>query len=124
MAYDADKIIDVATRLKAAKERVVELEGELRRLVLSQTTAVNLTQSISTASRVMGLLNSDPGKDFSAADVWKKLNLKESYVRPLLSRLVKDGKVEKRSRGAYGALGGAKQKSLESLDSRPVSVNN
>jgi hypothetical protein len=119
MAYDPDKIIEVATRLKGAKDEVTRLEGELRRLVVPQTIA-SLTAAISIPTRVIGLLNSDPSKNFSAEEVWKKLDIKESYARPLLSRLVNDEKIEKRGRGAYGALGGSKQKSLESVDSRPV----
>lgn len=121
MAYDADKIIEVATKLKAARDQVVQLENELRRLVLSQhTVPVELVQETSVASRVLSFLNSDPSRDFGAEDVWKKLGIKESYARPLLSRLVNSGKIEKRGRGAYGAVGGSKQKSLESVDSRPV----
>lgn len=121
MAYDADKIIEVATKLKAARDEVVQLENELRRLVLSQhtvTTVVVPEESIPT--RVIALLNANPSKDFGAEDVWKKIGIKESYARPLLSRLVNAGHIEKRGRGAYGALGGNKQKSLESVDSRPV----
>lgn len=121
MAYDADKIIEVATKLKTARDEVTRWENELRRLVLSQhTVAVALVPDVSTPSRVISLLNADPSRNFSAEDVWKKLGIKESYARPLLSRLVNSEKIEKRGRGAYGALGGSKQKSLESADSRPV----
>jgi hypothetical protein len=119
MAYDPDKIIEVATRLKAAKEDVTRLEGELRRLVVPQTV-VSLTAGISIPTRVIGMMNAEPSRDFGAEDVWKKLQIKESYARPLLSRLVADNKIEKRGRGMYGALGGGKQKSLDSLEPRPV----
>jgi hypothetical protein len=119
MAYDPDKIIEAATRLKAAREEVTRLEGELRRLVVPNAV-VFLPPEPSTPSRVIELLGSNPSKNFSAQDVWSKLEIKESYARPLLSRLVTDGRIEKRGRGAYGALGGSKQKSLESADSRPV----
>jgi|GEM_PF-6820857 len=121
MAYDADKIIEVATHLKAAKDEVNRLEGELRRLVLSQSAPVVIFPEVaSVPNRVIEFLNSNPSKEFSAADVWKKLGIKESYARPLLSRLVNNGKIEKRSRGAYGAVGGGKQKSLDSVEPRPV----
>jgi len=121
MAYDADKIIEVATKLKAARDQVVQWENELRKLVLSQhIVPAVLVEEVSTASRVIDLLNSNPTKNFSAQDVWKGLGIKESYARPLLSRMVNNAKIEKRGRGAYGALGGNKQKSLESVDSRPV----
>jgi hypothetical protein len=119
MAYDPDKIIEVATRLKAAKDEVTRLEGELRRLVVPQTL-VSLASAVSIPTRVIGMLNAEPSRSFSAEDVWKKLGIKESYARPLLSRLVNDEKIEKRGRGFYGAVGGNKQKSLESVDSRPV----
>ena len=115
MAYDSGKIIEVATKIKAAQDELARLEAELRKLVLSQSPLVNLAASIGVPSRVVGLLNADPSRDFSAEDVWKKLGIKESYARPLLSRLVSDGKIEKRGRGAYGAVGGNKQKSLESV---------
>ncbi len=120
MAYDPDKIIEVATKLKAAKDEVTRWEGELRKLVLSQTPPVNLAVSIGTSTRVIDLMNSEPSRNFTAQDVWKKLDIKESYARPLLSRLVNDGKIEKRGRGTYGAVGGAQQKSLDSLESRPL----
>jgi hypothetical protein len=123
MTYDPDKIIEVATKLKASRDEVVRLENELRRLVLGNHTlsiSTVVMPDVSTPNRVIELLNATPEKDFSAMDVWKKLAIKESYARPLLSRLVNDGKIEKRGRGAYGAVGGSKQKSLESVDSRPV----
>jgi hypothetical protein len=120
MAYDPGKIIEVATRIKTAQEELARLEGELRKLVFSQTPPVSLVESIGASSRVVGLMNSDPSRSFSAEDVWRKLDIKESYARPLLSRLVNDGKIEKRGRGAYGAIGGSKQKSLDSLEPRPV----
>jgi hypothetical protein len=121
MAYDADKIIEVATKLKAARDAVVQWENELRRLVLSQhVLSVLAPVPESVPARVVALFNADPSKDFSAEDVWKRLGIKESYARPLLSRLVNSDKIEKRGRGAYGAIGGNKQKSPESVDSRPV----
>lgn len=120
MPYDADKIILIATQLKEAKEEVTRLEGELRKLVFSQTAPVSLTVNLSTATRVISMMNADPARDFGAEDVWKKLQIKESYARPLLSRLVTSGKIEKRGYGTYGAIGGKKQKGLESADSRPV----
>jgi hypothetical protein len=120
MAYDADKIIQIATQLKEAREEVTRLESELRKLVLSQTTPVSLVVQQSTANRVVSMMNTEPTRDFGAEDVWKKLQIKESYARPLLSRLVTSGKIEKRGYGTYGAVGGRKQKSLESVDSRPV----
>jgi DNA-binding IclR family transcriptional regulator len=121
MAYDPDKIIEVATRLKAAKDEVIRVEEELRRLVVPFVAApVYVPPEVSTPNRVMELFSADPSKNFSAEDVWRKLGIKESYARPLLSRMVSDGRIEKRGRGAYGAVGGSKQKSLESVDSRPV----
>jgi hypothetical protein len=128
VVFDPDKIIDVATRLKAAKENVAAIEAELLNLIYPKFIPGSVRGAVaavpSTSFRVLNLFNADPGKNFGAEEVWRKLNLKESYVRPLLSRLVKDGKIEKRGRGAYGALNGGKQKSLESLDSRPGSVTN
>jgi len=120
MAYDSGKIIEVATKIKAAQDELARLEAELRKLVFSQTPPVNLAALIGVPSRVLGLLNADPSRNFSAEDVWKKLGIKESYARPLLSRLVNSGKIEKRGRGSYGAVGGSKQKSLDSLEPRPV----
>ncbi|HEY6764224.1 MAG TPA: hypothetical protein VI386_05585 [Candidatus Sulfotelmatobacter sp.] len=123
MAYDPDKIIEVATKLKAAREDVITWENELRRLVLGQhvlSISTVVMPDVSTPTRVVDLLNSTPDKEFSAMDVWKKLGIKESYARPLLSRLVTDGRIEKRGRGAYGAVGGSKQKSLDSVEPRPV----
>jgi len=118
MAYDADKIIEVATELKRAREEVNQLEAKLRSLVVTQTLTVNLTESISKRARLVGLFNAEPNKDFSADEVWRKLKLKESYVRPMLSRLVKERKIEKRGYGLYGALGGSKEKSQDSSESR------
>jgi hypothetical protein len=116
MTYDPDKIIEVATKLKAAKDQVVALEAELRRMFQPQIQMP--VPEMSTATRVVRLLTAAPSRDFSAVDVWGQLEIKESYARPLLSRLVNDGKIEKRGRGYYGALGGSKQKSLESVESR------
>jgi hypothetical protein len=128
VVFDPDKIIDVATRLKAAKENVAAIEEELRSLIypnfIPTSAKGSASAPMSTSFRVLTLFNAEPGKNFGAEEVWKKLSLKESYVRPLLSRLVKDGKIEKRGRGAYGALNGGKQKSLESLDSRLASITN
>jgi len=120
VAYDPDKIIEVATRLKAAREEVAKLEMELRHILAPQVQGQSTLVHPSVPTRVISLLNSNPSKDFSAEDVWKKLDIKESYARPLLSRLVNSKKIEKRGWGVYGAIGGSKQKSLDSLESRPV----
>ncbi len=119
--FDPDKVIQLAMRLKAVRAEATQLEGELRRLVNPFIPAAPFpTTEVSVPSRVVNLFNTDPSKNFSAEEVWTKLEIKESYARPLLSRMVNDGRIEKRGRGAYGTPGGSKQKSLESVDSRPV----
>jgi hypothetical protein len=110
--YDYEKIAAVVAELTATKKRVDELESQFHALI-KPTTAVpgNLTDEIekaygfvSTSTRVIELLNSEPSRSFSFQDIFGKVGGNEPYIRSLLSRLVREGKIEKRDWHNYGAV--------------------
>ena len=49
------------------------------------------------------MLSAQPSKSFSFKDIYTKVGGNEPYVRSLLSRLARDGKIEKRDWHNYGA---------------------
>jgi hypothetical protein len=111
MSYDPEKLIRIATKLKAAKEQVAALEEQLRSLVLetgngTQSSVRRRSSSglSDIAANVVALLEEDPQKSFNAESVWTALDLKENYARPLLSKLAKANIIEKRAHGLYGAI--------------------
>jgi response regulator of citrate/malate metabolism len=110
VTYDPEKVIRIATKLKAAREQVSVLEDQLRLLVLEQgqngqASPRRRRQGLSeAATNVVQLFGKQPEKDFTAEEVWTALNLPETYARPLLSRLAKDNHIEKRGRGLYGSI--------------------
>lgn len=111
MTYDPEKVIRIATKLKAAREQVAALETQLRLVVLEQgengASAPRRRRQAGlseVATKVVKLFEENPQKDFSAEHVWNALGMEETYARPLLSRLAKGGSIEKRGRGLYGAV--------------------
>jgi hypothetical protein len=90
-------------------------KGQYQALKPSGFTISNLTQSAPVSAgaampeRILALLESEPATPFMAPEVCKRLGLDDSAVnaiRNALSRLSRDGKIEKVSHGKYKALPG------------------
>jgi hypothetical protein len=117
MAFDADKVIALASELKLARERVSQLERQLQLLVAG--TSENHGRSVEQAEkawgalreeqsmtdRVINFLNFQPGMAFEFDEIFPNVNgTNQAYIRSLLSRLAKEGRIEKRGWGKYGAV--------------------
>lgn len=109
MAVDTDIIIRLANELKEARNRVAHLEAELTNAVAGGTVslaslgAVGLTD-LSVAEKVTQLLNASPGKTFAFDDIFGAIGGNEAYMRSLIARLIKEGRIESRGWGRYGAV--------------------
>jgi len=108
MVFDPDTIIAVAKELKEAKERVKFLEDKLRSMGVGQEprlVAPAPSQELSMPERIINLLGMNLNMVFSFEDVYRNINAdNEPYIRSLLSRMVKEGKIESRGWGKYGAV--------------------
>ncbi len=123
MALDPDKVIALASELKLARERVSQLERQLQAVVNGSSEAATilvgqvktgldaLREENSMTDRVINFLNYQPGMDFEFEEIYKNIHgQNEPYIRSLLSRLAKEGRIEKRGWGVYGAAVGQKEK--------------
>jgi hypothetical protein len=110
MAFDADEVIKTANELKQAQEWVKTLEKKLQMLVYGKVPLSSLSgllqpgAFISLSHRVETFINSFPDKDFTFPEIHKEIEGNEPYLRSLLSRMVKDKKIESRGWGKYGAI--------------------
>jgi hypothetical protein len=106
--YNYTRIGEVTRELQAAKDLVKALEQEFKDLINPPAPSAmeQVEQALgftSTTSRIIDLLNSQPMESFSFQDVFTKVGGNEPYVRSLLSRLAREGKIEKRDWHNYGA---------------------
>jgi NifB/MoaA-like Fe-S oxidoreductase len=115
MAFDADEVIKTANELKQAQEWVKTLEEKLQMLVAGKVPLSSLQHVgpfVSISDRVETLINSFPDKDFTFPEIHKEIEGNEPYLRSLLSRMVKDKKIESRGWGKYGAKHGKEKQDM------------
>lgn len=103
-----DRLIEVAAKVKALRDELRQWEGELDRLLRGQPTELlgrkkGPTKGI--ARDVVAALEAEPARVFSAETLTLELANGASLhtVRSTLSRLAKDGQIEKVDRGQYRA---------------------
>jgi len=124
-----DSIIATATELKKAREHVRQLEEKLRELVnysVNQPiSGFNRLVSLSDLlkpqptndpmpERIMALMSANsPEWSYAFKDIFQNINASaenEPYIRSLLSRMVKEGRIESRGWGKYGVITEKKEK--------------
>jgi hypothetical protein len=115
MAYkvpEPEDVIDLARKLKDAKELVNVLQDRWNALFMpssngteeSEATAEEERRSSTLANRIMALLNDHPTESFSASTVSALLDAKQTSVASILSRLVSEGKIRKEGHSEYRAI--------------------
>jgi hypothetical protein len=100
--------MELAAELKEARNRVSELESRWESFFTQATHAPEEPQVAVIMQflkpRIISFLESRPDYEFNLGAVASALNAKENSVGPYLSDLAKEGKIERRGRGLYGAL--------------------
>lgn len=88
-------------------------EGRIRRIAKGKYQALHAAETekgvnddTAIPARIVALLDSEPNSSFSAPDIAKRFGESDSTnsIRGALSRLARDGKIEKVSHGKYKAL--------------------
>jgi hypothetical protein len=112
---DPEYVIALAERLKQTRLLLERLEGEWEALFRGFYIATDdaedigeadLQSNVSLSRRIMQFLQSTPMAAFTSEEVSTHLNAKTTSVSSILSRLVREGAIEKRSFSQYGAKGG------------------
>ena len=98
-----EEVIELAQELRDARNRVAELEARWNAF-FSQAQPVPVVTVQFLKPRIIKYLESNPKNSYTLAQVSVALSAKENSVGPYLAELVKDGKIERRGRGLYGAL--------------------
>lgn len=101
-----DEVMELAAELKEARSRVADLEARWASFFLQGEPNIIMVPVQNLKPRIVQFLGDKPEMAYTMADVSKALNANENSVGPYLSELAKDGKIEKRGRGLYGALRG------------------
>lgn len=99
-----DEVMELAAELKQARSRVADLEARWASFFLHGEPNIVMVPVQNLKPRIVQFLKDKPEMAYTMADVSKALNANENSVGPYLSELAKDGKIEKRGRGLYGAL--------------------
>ena len=96
-----DEVMELAFELKKARDKVAELESRWQDFFTHSTV---IQTPLNLKPRIVQHLEARPDQEFTMATVAAALGAKENSVGPYLSELAKDGKIERRGRGMYGAL--------------------
>ena len=106
---EPEEVMELANELKEARSRVAVLESRWASF-FSQAAATTATMVASSPvylkPRIVKFLEDRPNLAFNMETVARALNANENSVGPYLSDLVKEGKIERRSRGFYAAKAG------------------
>lgn len=101
---DPEEVMELASELKQARSRIADLESRWAAFFAQREPNIVLVPVQNLKPRIVRFLEDKPEMAYTMADVSKALNANENSVGPYLSELAKDGKIEKRGRGLYGAL--------------------
>lgn len=115
MAYrvpEPEEVIDLARRLKDAKDLVHVLQDRWNALFMpssngteeSEATSEEERRTSTLANRIMALLNDHATESFSASTVSALLDAKQTSVASILSRLVSESKIRKEGHSEYRAI--------------------
>jgi hypothetical protein len=110
MSVDPDLIIKVANELKEAQERVKRLEAQLQSIMSGSVPLAVLMGGTSTPERVINLLAENPAMTFSFTDIFRVIGGNEASLRSLVARMMKEGRIESRGWGKYGAVSEQKER--------------
>jgi len=112
---DPNRIIELANKLKETKGLLKRLEQELRQAV-SESEAEGPVEinplGLATPTRIIMLLDAAPSQTFSFQEIYEQIggNDNEPYIRSLLSRMTREGRIESRGWGKYGAVSQQKER--------------
>lgn len=99
---DPKYVVELANRLSSARDELAQLESEWIALFNQHGPRTDVPFSASLSERIVDLLEIDPARSYTATEVALSLSAKESSVASILSRLVKEDKLEKRGHSSYG----------------------
>jgi hypothetical protein len=114
MALDIDRVNELTDairksteEIKKAVERIRGFENELRKAVMGGTvqlsTLMQAQTLYSTPDKVTSLLKANPDKTFTFTDIFSEIGGDQPYLRSLLGRLIKEGRILRTGWGKYKA---------------------
>jgi len=105
-----ERIIDIVTRIAAARANLGQLEAELDQLLPAphgrprRAAKGRPTPQSGLSSRVVQLLESEPKRAFSISDVARHVSPSSlNSLRTTVLRLAAQRRIHRRQRGLYGA---------------------
>ncbi len=101
-----EEVLELASALKDAREHVAKLETRwiaFFNLAPPPAPPPPPAPVQNLKPRIVQFLEERPDVAYNMATVAKALDANENSVGPYLSELAKEGKIEKRERGLYGA---------------------
>jgi len=116
MSHPVDSILEVSQRLQTLRERMVALDAERAEVQQQIDACVNelgatvegqRLQPIegTMAERIIGVLQRNKNRPLAPADVADILGIRSNAdvtnIRVLMSRMARDGRIEKLSRARY-----------------------
>ncbi len=101
-----NEVLALAAKIKDAETALAQLQQQWNELFNPRSERRHaLKETVPTLmDRVLALLSSNENTTYSAFDIAARLEANRNSIGPLLSRLVSDGKIEKRGHGTYGAV--------------------
>ncbi len=99
-----EEVMELATELRQARSRVAELEARWESFFTQGEANIVLVPVQNLKPRIIQFLEKRPDMAYTMTAVSAALGAKENSVGPYLSELAKEGKIERRGRGLYGAI--------------------
>lgn len=109
-----ERAVEVGARIKELRAELAHLEAELNEMLPKQQSApgkvapASRERSESLPSRILHLIESEPGRRFGASELSESLGEKVEHVRAALFRLKEGKRIRKIRKGKYRALPAAK----------------
>jgi hypothetical protein len=101
-----EQVLALAYKIRDAKAALLQLEEQWNELFIPKSERAQTVRSDGSTlmNRVLEFLGKDETGTFSAFDIAANIRANRNSVGPMLSRLVAEGKIEKRGHGTYGAI--------------------
>ncbi|MBB5064483.1 type IV toxin-antitoxin system AbiEi family antitoxin domain-containing protein [Granulicella mallensis] len=99
-----EEVEELLSDLKDAHRKLAELESRWESFFTHPEGNVVFVPVQNLKPRIIEFLEKRPDLGFNLASIATALDANENSVGPYLSDLAKEGKIERRERGLYGAL--------------------
>lgn len=99
-----EEVFEIARELLATRQRLSQLEDRYAALFANPERASQPAPAMNLKARIIQFLAERPDLSYNMTTIATALGANENSVGPYLSELAREGKIEKRDRGLYGAL--------------------